>query len=172
LPPELSKMIMVQAIDISANMLTGEIPSSLGSCKVLNYLNLSYNALEDLIPVPLGKLQNLQDMDFSFNKLSGEVPKGGGFKNLGAAAFIGNIGLCGSWVSLPPCSGNRHKSHSLLERVIMPAVAVTAIIVLCLFLGVLRRSQNRKKPVLKVGTQVFHMENSSLEEVYLMRPTC
>jgi len=189
-------MSMVQAIDISANMLTGEIPSSVGSCKVLHYFNLSCNTLEGPIPVSLGELQNLEDADFSsnslsggiptslenlkmlrhlnfsFNNLSGEVPKGGVFKKLGSTAFIGNLGLCGIWVCLPPCSASKHKSRSLQERVIMPVLAVTAILVLSLFFVILRRSQNRKKHILKVGTQVFQMESSSQKEVYLMRPTC
>jgi hypothetical protein len=74
LPLELSKMTMLQAIDISANQLTGYIPSGLGSCKELEYLNLSCNALEGPIPVSLGELQSLQDMDFSSNNLSGGIP--------------------------------------------------------------------------------------------------
>ena len=105
----------------------------------------------------LENLKMLHHLNLSFNKLSGEAPKGGLFKKLGATAFTGNIGLCGSWVSLPPCSVNEHKIHSLLERVGMPIVAATGIVVL--LLGILQRSRNLKKPTVKVGTQVLLMES-------------
>ena len=145
---------MVQAIDISANQLTQYIPSGIESCKELEYLNLSCNTLEGPIPISLGELQSLVDMDlssnnlsggipmslanlkmlrklnFSFNNLSGEVPIGGVFKTFGATSFMGNIGLCGPWVSLQPCSAHKHKSASHLKRVIIPIVV--AIVVSCL----------------------------------------
>jgi LRR receptor-like serine/threonine-protein kinase FLS2 len=73
-PSGLSKMTMVQAIDISSNQLTGHISNALRSCKGLHYLNLSYNALEGLIPVSLDELLSLEDMDLSSNNLSGGIP--------------------------------------------------------------------------------------------------
>jgi hypothetical protein len=171
-PSGLTKMTMLQAIDISANGLIGYIPSALGSCVEVEYLNLSYNALDGPIPVSLGELQSLQEMDFSsnnlsggipkslenlkmlrhlnlsFNKLSGEVPRGGVFKDLGATAFMGNLGLCGPWVGLSPCSTHKHKSVLHLKRVIIPVVAVIATVVLCLFMGILWR-QNHKRHTLR-----------------------
>jgi hypothetical protein len=172
MPSELSKMIMVQAIDISANQLTGYIPSALESCKALDHLNLSYNSLEGPIPVTLGELLNLQDMDFSsnnlsgripmslenlkmlghlnfsFNKLSGEVPKGGVFKKLHATTFMGNPNLCGPWVSLSPCFAHKHKSVWHMKRVIIPIATVAILVVLCLFWGILW-IHNRKRHILR-----------------------
>lgn len=177
MPSELGKMTMVQWIDISANQLTGKIPSTLKSCIALEYLNISYN-VPGAIPVSLGDgLLNLQSMDLpfnnllkggipmslenlkmlqllnlSFNQLSGEVPKGGAFKKIGAIMLMGNLGLCGSRASLPPCFTSKHKSHSYyLKRVIIPVVTVTVIVAWCLFLGILWRSQNNKKREAREG---------------------
>jgi LRR receptor-like serine/threonine-protein kinase FLS2 len=171
-------MTMLQAIDISANRLTGYIPSGLGSCKELEYLNLSCNALEGLIPYSLGELQSLQDMDFSsnnlsgeipmslenlkmlsqlnfsFNNLSGEVPKGGVFKNLSATSFMGNPGLCGPWVNLSLCSARKHKSVSHLKKVVISIVAVAVTVVLCLFLGILCRLNHKRNIPIEVGASL------------------
>eukprot|EP00253_Pinus_taeda_P029766 PITA_29766 len=179
-PLELGKLDKLQAIDISANQITGHIPSIVGSCKEVAYLNLSFNALEGPIPVSISELLSLQDLDlssnnlsggipislanltmlqhlnFSFNKLSGEVPKEGVFKKIGATAFMGNLGLCGPWVNLPPCYAHKHKSVFNLEKVIIPVVVV-AIVVLCLFLAILwrkncrRNIQRETSPSLNVG---------------------
>eukprot|EP00253_Pinus_taeda_P028399 PITA_28399 len=179
-PLELGKFNKLQAIDISANQITGYIPSIVGSCKEVAYLNLSYNALEGPIPVSISELLSLEDLDlssnnlsggipislanltmlhhlnFSFNKLSGEVPKEGVFKKIGATAFMGNLGLCGPWVNLPPCYAHKHKSVLNLKRVIIPVVVV-AIGVLCLFLAILWRKNCRRNiqretgPSLNVG---------------------
>eukprot|EP00253_Pinus_taeda_P034950 PITA_34950 len=178
-PLELGKLDKLQAIDISENQITGHIPSIVGSYKEVAYLNLSYNALEGPIPVSISELLSLQDLDlssnnlsggipislanltmlqhlnFSFNKLLGEVPKEGVFKKIRATAFMGNLGLCGPWVNLPPCYAHKHKSVFNLKRVIIPVVV--AIVVLCLFLAILWRKNCRRNiqretgPSLNVG---------------------
>jgi serine/threonine protein kinase len=88
--------------------------------------------------------------------LSGEVPKDGIFKRLSATAFMGNVGLCGSWVGLPSCSASEHKSHFHLKIIIISVGAVTTIALLCLFLGILWRLNHRRLVAarsLKVGHQ-------------------
>eukprot|EP01018_Ginkgo_biloba_P008529 Gb_21973 [translate_table: standard] len=128
IPPEIGKLVMVQAIDISANKLIGlvpdtiggmselaslnlslntlrgQIPLAFGECKSLQYLNLSHNEFEGRIPGSFGNLRLLQDLDLSYNNMTGEVPEGGIFANLDSASFIGNPGFCGPRkYSLPPC---------------------------------------------------------------------
>eukprot|EP00253_Pinus_taeda_P011660 PITA_11660 len=88
----------------------------------------------------------LRHLNFSFNKLSGEVPKGGVFKKIGATAFMGNLGLCGPWVSLSPCYSHKHRSVLDLKRVIILVVSIATIVVFCLFLGILWR-QNCKRHI-------------------------
>ncbi|CAM0945346.1 unnamed protein product [Alopecurus aequalis] len=61
-------------IDLSTNMLHGEIPEGLVAMKGLEYLNLSCNYLAGQIPAGLGGMGRLRTLDFSHNGLSGEVP--------------------------------------------------------------------------------------------------
>eukprot|EP01018_Ginkgo_biloba_P002929 Gb_12600 [translate_table: standard] len=165
LPPEISKMTMVQAIDISGNRLTGQVPSLLGSCSELSYLNLSTNKLQGPIPPSLGRLQSLMDMDLScnnfsgpipeslgklkmlhnlnlsFNNLTGEIPKTGIFKNHTAVSLLGNPGLCGPWMHFPECPPPdtvKHTNRTLVKRVIVPVACVACFILAgCLLVGCL-----------------------------------
>lgn len=61
-------------IDLSTNLLHGEIPEGLVAMKGLEYLNLSCNYLAGQIPAELGGMGRLRTLDFSHNGLSGEVP--------------------------------------------------------------------------------------------------
>ncbi|GLJ20705.1 hypothetical protein SUGI_0377160 [Cryptomeria japonica] len=157
---DVSKMVMVLAIDLSHNHFSSGIPSALASCTALEYLNLSWNAFEGPIPVSLATLKNLEDMDFSGNNLSGtipvafedmkmlrhlnlssnrltgEVPKGGVFSDLGSSAVAGNLGLCGAWINLPPCPNfkSKHKGLSVSRKVIISVLISIVILVLCFVL--------------------------------------
>ncbi|XP_059073234.1 putative leucine-rich repeat receptor-like serine/threonine-protein kinase At2g24130 [Cryptomeria japonica] len=115
--PSLGGMQHIQAIDISANKLSGPIPGDIGSCSGLQYLNLSENKLEGIVPISIGQLKSLESIDLSFNELSGPVPRSianltmlqhlnfsynnlngsipnqGVLRNLSAASFLGNPGL-------------------------------------------------------------------------------
>eukprot|EP00253_Pinus_taeda_P032763 PITA_32763 len=164
IPLGLSKIIMVQVVDLSCNALGGHIPASLGEILNLQYIDFSFNNLSGEIPISLEKLKMLSYLNFSFNKLSGEVPKDGIFKRLGATAFMGNVGLCGSWVGLTFCSAREHKSHFLVERVIISVGAVFAILILCLFLGILWR-RNHKRLMALVSLKVGHQRISYRELV-------
>jgi len=190
-PSKLSKMTMIQAIDISANQLTCYIPSVLKRCKEVEYMNISCNTLEGPIPVSLSELLSLQDLDlssnnlsggipisladltmlhdlnFSFNKLLGEVPKGGVFKKIGATSFMGNLALCGLWVGLSPCYSHKHRSVLNLKGVIILVVAIAAIVILCLFLGILWR-RNCKRHILRETDPSLNGENRRISYAQLV----
>eukprot|EP01018_Ginkgo_biloba_P011087 Gb_14147 [translate_table: standard] len=128
LPFEIGKLTRVEAIDLSVNHFSGVIPNTLESCVELRYLNISGNAFDGPIPLSfqnlislenmdlssnnlsgtipaksLAKLKMLQHLNFSFNNFTGEVPEEGIFKNLSAASFKGNPGLCGPRIHLRNC---------------------------------------------------------------------
>ncbi|XP_059075037.1 putative leucine-rich repeat receptor-like serine/threonine-protein kinase At2g24130 [Cryptomeria japonica] len=172
---EMSKMVMVLAIDVSQNNFSGGIPNALASCKGLEYLNLSSNAFEGSIPASLADLQNLQYMDLSCNNLSGtipmafkkmkmlrhlnlssnrltgEVPKGGAFATLDASEVMGNLGLCGGWINLPPCSQSKQKQPSISKKVIIPVVVGIVILIMSLLLIAFSfRCKHSSTPTLKV----------------------
>lgn len=62
-------------IDLSDNLLHGEIPEGLLGLNGLEYLNLSYNFLDGPVPGSLEKLQKLKALDLSHNSLSGHIPE-------------------------------------------------------------------------------------------------
>ncbi|KAM3200406.1 receptor-like protein CLAVATA2 [Capsicum annuum] len=62
-------------IDLSENLLHGEIPVDLFGLHGLEYLNLSYNFLNGPVPGSIGKLQKLKALDLSHNSLSGHIPE-------------------------------------------------------------------------------------------------
>ncbi|XP_026431623.1 putative receptor like protein 25 [Papaver somniferum] len=62
-------------IDLSCNILEGNIPEGIGLLKGVSMLNLSHNRLSGRIPHKVGYMTGLDTLDLSFNKLSGEIPK-------------------------------------------------------------------------------------------------
>ncbi|PRQ34478.1 putative non-specific serine/threonine protein kinase [Rosa chinensis] len=61
----------LESLDLSSNMLVGELPASLGMLPHLQYLNLFDNHLNGSIPQSLGRLSELVYLDLSGNSLVG-----------------------------------------------------------------------------------------------------
>ncbi|KAM0837992.1 hypothetical protein ACQ4PT_061276 [Festuca glaucescens] len=65
----------MSGIDLSANMLVGEIPWELGHLSHIKSLNLSYNSFVGPIPATLGGMKEIESLDLSHNELSGLIPQ-------------------------------------------------------------------------------------------------
>ncbi|KAI3863584.1 hypothetical protein MKW92_011909 [Papaver armeniacum] len=80
-------MSSLESLDLSFNILSGNIPQSLTSIDPLGFLNLSYN------------------------NLSGKIPRGGHFETLSwdGSAFLGNDLLCG-FATNKVCEGESNTS--------------------------------------------------------------
>ncbi|CAL5000802.1 unnamed protein product [Urochloa decumbens] len=126
-----------KSVDLSANQLTGEIPSEIGFVSALSSLNLSRNHIGGSIPDEIGNLSNLESLDLSwnylsgsipqslasltslsylnlsYNKLSGKIPWGNQLETFIGDSYLGNVNLCGhplSRICLPDSSKRqRHK---------------------------------------------------------------
>ncbi|KAL6841960.1 hypothetical protein ACP4OV_028472 [Aristida adscensionis] len=62
-------------VDVSNNLITGEIPSEIGSlCSSLVVLGIAGNQLAGMIPTSIGQLNYLISLDLSRNHLFGEIP--------------------------------------------------------------------------------------------------
>ena len=61
-------------LDLLANDLIGEIPSSFSNLKALSSLSLGDNYLNDTIPLSLSNLKELSYLDLQGNNLSGKIP--------------------------------------------------------------------------------------------------
>ncbi|OAY44680.1 leucine-rich repeat receptor-like protein kinase PXC2 [Manihot esculenta] len=64
----------LKVLDLSSNVLSGEIPSDIGVVSSLLVLNISRNRLFGSIPSSIGELKRTQVLDLSDNKLNGRIP--------------------------------------------------------------------------------------------------
>ncbi|XP_026444358.1 probable leucine-rich repeat receptor-like protein kinase At5g63930 [Papaver somniferum] len=62
-------------IDLSCNILGGNIPEDIGLLQGLGVLNLSHNHLSSNIPASVGNMSSLESLDLSSNRLSGRIPQ-------------------------------------------------------------------------------------------------
>ncbi|PQM38777.1 LRR receptor-like serine/threonine-protein kinase GSO2 [Prunus yedoensis var. nudiflora] len=69
-----STLGLVKSIDLSSNMLSGEIPTEITYLVSLVSLNLSRNRLTGQIPPRIGNLQELDSLDLSRNQINGRIP--------------------------------------------------------------------------------------------------
>lgn len=93
IPTSMEHLVRLMSLDLSHNHLTGSIPGSvMGKMKSMQiFLNLSYNLLDGNIPQELGMLEAVQAIDLSNNNLSGIIPKTlGGCRNLFSLDLSGN----------------------------------------------------------------------------------
>ncbi|KAG6653333.1 hypothetical protein CIPAW_05G069200 [Carya illinoinensis] len=67
-------LLMMTAIDLSSNQLTGSIPSEIGELSHLLFLNLSNNSLTGSISISFRNLRSMESLDLSHNKLRGRIP--------------------------------------------------------------------------------------------------
>ena len=74
IPSTISQLSNLMFLDLSNNNLEGIIPQEIVSMETLLGFNLSHNLLTGGIPEDLGNLTNLMSMDLSHNQLSGTVP--------------------------------------------------------------------------------------------------
>ena len=79
---------MVKSIDFSKNYLSGEIPEEVTSLRGLQSLNLSYNLLIGNIPMNIGTMVLLESIDFSMNHLSSKIPS-----SMSSLTFLSHLNL-------------------------------------------------------------------------------
>lgn len=74
IPSSLGNLANVSSVDLSHNKLTGGIPLEMGSLVNLEYLSLSHNRLEGVLPSQLSGCHKLSGLDLRNNRLSGTIP--------------------------------------------------------------------------------------------------
>ncbi|RDX61636.1 Receptor-like protein 12, partial [Mucuna pruriens] len=71
---QFSRNYQLRLLDLSFNLLTGGISSSICNASSIEALNLSHNKLTGIIPQCLVNLQSLRVLDLQMNKLYGTLP--------------------------------------------------------------------------------------------------
>lgn len=71
IPESLSNLTRLRRLGLSRNSLTGEIPCSIGSLSNLEELYLDNNNLEGAVPASFNGLTSLKRLELQFNKLKG-----------------------------------------------------------------------------------------------------
>ncbi|QHN76547.1 Leucine-rich repeat [Arachis hypogaea] len=91
IPDIMGSLNRLVLLNLSNNMFTSSIPSSLGKLSNLEALDLSANSLSQ----QLKELTFLEFFNVSFNNLSGPIPENGQLSTFQDNSFEGNKGLCG-----------------------------------------------------------------------------
>ena len=74
IPPELASLTNLKVLDLAQNQLTGSIPDDLGNLGKLETLDLATNQLQGSIPSRLAELANLKYLFLQGNQLTGPIP--------------------------------------------------------------------------------------------------
>ncbi|KAK6116267.1 hypothetical protein DH2020_049989 [Rehmannia glutinosa] len=130
----------LEQLSLARNMLSGPIPDNLGSVRGLETLDLSSNQLSGAIPFNLQNLQSLQLLNLSFNNLEGQVPTDGVFADPSKVHLKSNENLClGLSCKIPGESGRKLTSVYII-------VSVAVVISVCFAIGLIchfRRGKGR-----------------------------
>ncbi|KAL2653878.1 hypothetical protein R1flu_022006 [Riccia fluitans] len=129
IPSDLGDLETLQILDLSRNRLSGEIPSSFGNLKSLRTLDLSYNDLSGKIGSTLLNLPELENLNLSYNMFSGSLPRSS--VSWPSSSFFGNKDLC-----LTSCSQNSVTSDKGLSPGVLAGIIVGSVIGLGVIVGV------------------------------------
>ncbi|XBI01564.1 hypothetical protein VPH35_130310 [Triticum aestivum] len=76
IPDTIGNLVQLSSLKLDGNNLTGKIPGSIGRCTQLQNLNLAHNSLDGSIPRNIFKIYSLTgELDLSHNYLSGGMPE-------------------------------------------------------------------------------------------------
>ncbi|KAH7522751.1 hypothetical protein FEM48_Zijuj07G0171700 [Ziziphus jujuba var. spinosa] len=96
IPAEITELVALISFNLSRNNLSGQIPQHIGYLKSLDSLDFSHNHFSGQIPPSLALVDCLSVLDLSNNNLSGKIPTGTQLQSFNADAYMGNIGLYGA----------------------------------------------------------------------------
>ncbi|XP_059642637.1 receptor-like protein EIX1 [Cornus florida] len=94
IPKELTLLLGLRSLNLSHNRLTGRIPENIGSMGLLESIDFCANHLTGAIPSSMASLTFLSHLNLSNNNLTGEIPLSTQFQSFNASCFVGN-NLCG-----------------------------------------------------------------------------
>nr|CAB3467712.1 unnamed protein product [Digitaria exilis] len=93
IPSELGNLSHIKSLNLSNNFFSGQIPESFANMSDIESLDLSHNELTGSIPWQLTKLWMLESFSVAYNNLSGCIPNSGQFGSFTAESYQGNGNL-------------------------------------------------------------------------------
>ncbi|XP_019199097.1 PREDICTED: receptor-like protein 12, partial [Ipomoea nil] len=127
IPEEFSSLHGLISLNLSRNHLTGKIIPEIGQMGRLESLDLSHNQLSGGIPISLAGLSFLQILDLSNNNLSGKIPTSTQLQSFNPSSYAQNSGLCGD--PLPQCPRNvptpKNKEEDEDDGIITPGFYIS-----------------------------------------------
>ncbi|GER46517.1 receptor-like protein [Striga asiatica] len=99
IPIEITSLVELQSLNLSRNRLTGSIPNNIGNMKNLVSLDFSRNSLSGKIPSSITTMSFLSNLNLSYNNLTGRIPQSTQIGSFNESSFIGN-NLCGFPLSI------------------------------------------------------------------------
>ena len=121
IPTEITSLSGLRSLNLSINRLTGRIPGTIGNMRELESLDVSFNQLSGAIPPSISNLTFLSYLNVAYNNLTGKIPLSTQLQSFDASNFAGN-NLCGppltdtcSINAVKPGAANREESGDGLE---------------------------------------------------------
>ncbi|WOG84765.1 hypothetical protein DCAR_0103949 [Daucus carota subsp. sativus] len=165
IPSPIGDLEHLLKLNLSKNYLTGDIPAEFGNLRSVMEIDLSHNNLSGPIPDELAQLQNifmlnvennklsgdvlslanclsLTNLNVSYNNLAGDIPIGNNFSRFSPESFLGNPGLCGSWLRTP-CHASQSARRATISKAAILGIAVGALLILFMILVAACRPQNQ-----------------------------
>lgn len=88
---QIGSCLMLEYVDLSSNFITSELPDSMQKLESLSILNLANNFISGSVPSWLQILNSLKELNLSYNVLYGQIPSSiGSLKDLETADFSHN----------------------------------------------------------------------------------
>ncbi|KAL7164770.1 hypothetical protein ACSBR2_040635 [Camellia fascicularis] len=171
----------LEKLNVSENKLSGEIPATLGSCQVLEFIYMKSNHFEDVshnnwsgqFPRFLAELPFLQNLNLSFNMLNGEVPDEEVFRNVSGFSIVGNNKLWGGIEALQllacPTKDLKERKRTFTLGVVALVATLSVVLLLVCFSAILYRTRRSRQQA--SSTLAFQNQFLQLSYRELFQPT-
>ncbi|KAF2548322.1 hypothetical protein F2Q70_00022276 [Brassica cretica] len=144
IPQELGQVTTLTInLDLSYNAFCGDIPQTFSGLTQLQSLDLSHNMLHGDIKV-LGSLTSLASLNISFNNFSGPIPATPLFKTISASSYLQNTNLCHTMDGVTCSSHNGQRKSPKMVALVAVILASITIALLAAWLLVLRNNHRYK----------------------------